>query len=207
MLTGFLVLADCSSRPENSPIPPQTVSMNSRTLAEFQTQVEQYLELRKKIVAEIPPVSEKSTAEELSAHQQALTAAIIAYRQGEKRGNMFSPEVDAAIRRILTREFSGPDGSAVIDGVKQGNPNMEGNPVQQAPTQEVKPMVTLAVNGVYNSAAPSSSVPPSLLLNLPLLPEQVRYRFVGRALILRDTEANVILDFIPDVVPDPTIPR
>jgi hypothetical protein len=50
-------------------------------------------------------------------------------------------------------------------------------------------------------------VPPSLLLKLPLLPEQVRYRFVGRAFILRDTEANVILDYIPDVVPDPSIPR
>jgi hypothetical protein len=39
------------------------------------------------------------------------------------------------------------------------------------------------------------------------LPEEVRYRFVGRALILRDTEANVILDYILDVVPDPSIPR
>jgi hypothetical protein len=50
-------------------------------------------------------------------------------------------------------------------------------------------------------------VPPSLLLKMPELPEQVRYRFVGRTLILRDTDANVILDFIPDIVPDKTIPR
>ena len=33
------------------------------------------------------------------------------------------------------------------------------------------------------------------------------YRFVGPHLILRDAEAYVILDFIRDVVPDPSIPR
>ena len=38
-------------------------------------------------------------------------------------------------------------------------------------------------------------------LQLPQLPEQVRYRFVGRDLILRDTEANVILDYIKNVLP------
>ncbi len=54
---------------------------------------------------------------------------------------------------------------------------------------------------------PVSSVPPSLLLKLPALPEQVKYAFVGRALILRDTEANVILDFIPDAIADRSIPR
>jgi hypothetical protein len=35
----------------------------------------------------------------------------------------------------------------------------------------------------------------------------VKYRFVGRDLILRDTEANVILDFIPNAIPDRSIPR
>ena len=59
----------------------------------------------------------------------------------------------------------------------------------------------------HADAAPFSSVPPSLLLKLPPLPEEVRYRFVGRSLILRDTEANVILDYIPDGVPDRTMPR
>jgi hypothetical protein len=50
-------------------------------------------------------------------------------------------------------------------------------------------------------------VPPSLLLKLPQLPNEVRYRFVGRALIVRDTEANVILDYILDAIPDRSVPR
>jgi len=67
--------------------------------------------------------------------------------------------------------------------------------------------VVVAVNGVYADAAPSSSVPPSLLLWLPPLPEGLRYGFVGRTLILSDSEASVILDFVADVVPDRSIPR
>ncbi|HET7746031.1 MAG TPA: hypothetical protein VFM29_01940, partial [Vicinamibacteria bacterium] len=80
-------------------------------------------------------------------------------------------------------------------------------PDPRNPSREVKTTFPLTVGGIYPDGAPFSSVPPDLLMKLPQLPDQVRYRFVGRALILRDTEANVILDFIPDVVPDPSIPR
>ena len=91
--------------------------------------------------------------------------------------------------------------------IKEGNPKIEGNPQPQDPTKETKQTVNIAVNVAYPDSAPFSTVPGSLLLKLPLLPDEVRYRFVGRALILRDTQANVILDYILDVVPDPTIPR
>ena len=84
---------------------------------------------------------------------------------------------------------------------------MEGNPISQDPTKRVMAPAVVAVNGVYADAAPSSSVPPSLLLRLPPLPEGLRYGFVGRTLILTDSEARVILDFAADVVPDRSIPR
>jgi hypothetical protein len=205
-LTLSLAAAACSSTPKEPIVPPQTVEMDAETLRRFQHEVEEYVELRRSALKQIPPVS-RSTAEELAAHQRALTQAIVAYRQGAKRGEIFKPDVEAAVRRTLHRAFTGPDGPALIKETKQGNPSVEGNPSPRDPTKEVKEPVALAVNTFYNSAAPFSSVPPSLLLKLPLLPEEVRYRFVGRALILRDTEANVILDYIPDVVPDPTIPR
>ncbi len=84
---------------------------------------------------------------------------------------------------------------------------MENVPNQADPTREHPESVRVAVNATYNDHAPFSSMPPTLLLKLPQLPEEVRYRFVGRDLILRDTEANVILDFIKDAVPDRSVPR
>jgi hypothetical protein len=108
---------------------------------------------------------------------------------------------------VFKEAFDSPEGPAMIEAIKQGNPRVEGVPRPNDPTRETMQQVKLGVNVVYPDGAPFSSMPPSLLLKVPALPEQVRYRFIGRALILRDTEANVILDFIRDLVPDPSIPR
>jgi hypothetical protein len=207
ILLGSLSGAACSSTSTESIAPPQTVEMDAETLRKFQHEVEEYVELRKKAVERIPPLDDKSTPTKVDAYQNALTNAIIVFRKGSKRGEIFKPEVEQAIRRTLNREFSSPQGPGLMKDIKQGNPRVEGNPLPKDPSKEARKDVTLAVNVRYPETAPYSSVPPSLLLKLPLLPPQVRYRFIGRSLILRDTEADVILDFIPDVVPDPSIPR
>src|SRR5262249_52814705 len=36
---------------------------------------------------------------------------------------------------------------------------------------------------------------------LPPLPRQLEYSFAGRALLVRDADANVIVDFLPDALP------
>jgi len=51
---------------------------------------------------------------------------------------------------------------------------------------------------------PLQSMPPSLLLNLPRLPKELEYRFVGRELVLREIPANLIVDAIPDVTASKT---
>jgi hypothetical protein len=57
------------------------------------------------------------------------------------------------------------------------------------------------VNASYPEDLPLAAVPPSLLNNLPRLPPELEYRFVNRDLILLDNSANLIVDFIRDVVP------
>ena len=44
-------------------------------------------------------------------------------------------------------------------------------------------------------------MPPTLLLKLPQLPKQVRYRFVGRHMILMDRENDLIIDYMLDALP------
>jgi hypothetical protein len=58
----------------------------------------------------------------------------------------------------------------------------------------------LRVDHSYPKDAALQSTPPSLLQNLPQLPPDVEYRFVGNALILRDVEANLIVDFLPEAI-------
>jgi hypothetical protein len=207
LILAGVVAVSCSKTPSRSLVPPQTVYMDFHTFKEFQDELEEYLELRQKVLARMRRVARKSTGAQVAAHQQAFTDAVMAARKGAKRGMIFKPEVETAFRSILQKELAGAQGVAMIKDIKQGNPDLEGNPVPQNPAREVMAPVTVSVNVVYNEAAASSSVPPSLLLKLPLLPPELSYGFVGRALILRDAEANVILDYINDVVPDPSIPR
>ena len=44
-------------------------------------------------------------------------------------------------------------------------------------------------------------MPPRLLANLYPLPEGLEYRFIDRHLVLLDSEANLMVDYILDVVP------
>jgi len=205
-LAGFLAFG-CSTNPVPSLVPPQVIEMDAETLERFLGEIDKYVLLRRSVLAHLRAATANSSAEQVSTRQRASTEAVVAYRRGKKRGNIFTRDVEAAIRRTLGREFSGPGGPAIIKGVKQGNPMDEGNPSPSDPRKDVKSTMILAVNAIYPDAAPASNVPPSLLLKLPPLPEEVRYGFIGRALILRDSEANVILDFIPGVVPAPSIRR
>jgi hypothetical protein len=61
--------------------------------------------------------------------------------------------------------------------------------------------VKLVVNGRYPDEVPVSTVPPEILQTLPKLTEDLEYRFIGRHLILLDSHAHVIADFIENAVP------
>jgi hypothetical protein len=61
--------------------------------------------------------------------------------------------------------------------------------------------VVLRVNYPYAENAELSEMPATLLAKLPQLPKEVRYRFVGRNLLLVDRESNVIIDYMPDALP------
>jgi hypothetical protein len=59
----------------------------------------------------------------------------------------------------------------------------------------------LSVNMRYPDDVPISTVPPEVLQTLPRLSEDMEYRFIGRHLILLDSHAHVVADFIPDAIP------
>jgi hypothetical protein len=202
-----LLCAGCAGTRNVGLAPEPQVDIDPSVLANFQEEVQEYVALRKRLAGQVPPLPPQSTPEQIAAHQQAFKQAIQQARRGAARGDFFKKKVEAAIRRIIQKEMRGPDHAPIVKEIQQGNPKLEGVPKESNPKAEAKEPVALRVNGDYPDEAPLSSVPPTLLLKLPQLPEEVKYRFVGRHLILRDTEANVILDFIWDAVPDRSLPR
>src|SRR5262249_12667589 len=55
-----------------------------------------------------------------------------------------------------------------------------------------------------NETLKAPRLPPLLLSALPSLPEQLEFDFSGRALILHDVDANIVVDYLDDALPEYT---
>ena len=122
---------------------------------------------------------------------QALADAIRESRVKARPGDILLPEVQPVLKRLIAEQLKGPDTLAARKAVSEGNPT---EVAEQVP-------VVVGVNAAYPIGAQRSTVPASLLLVLPALPECLRYRFVGRDLILLDDVAQIIVDFLPAATP------
>ncbi len=161
-------------------------------IKEFNEHVQKYMDLHKKIERSLPPLDKKeSDPAKIVNHQKALSAAIRAARPEARRGDIFQRDVQPVFLMIIKEQLSSGKGAtarAMILG--DGNPKSPESPAK----------VDLSVNAEYPAKAPLSTVPPSVLLSLPRLPEGLEYRFVGRHLILYDGPANLIVDVLPDAI-------
>jgi hypothetical protein len=168
----------------------RTAKLARKEIEEFSEEVEEYLEIHRKARKKLPPLSEEADAAAATTYGEKLGALIREERKGAKQGDLLNPRLAAVLRRILKAELAqGQERHLVLT---EGNPSGD---------EENNGPVKVAVNAHYIPAAPLSTVPPTLLLQLPPLPEELHYRFVGRTLILRDSIANLIVDYLPNAVP------
>lgn len=168
--------------PGTAATPPQPVNEDAKALAGFLERVNQYAAQHQKLENSLPKLSKESTPHQVDAHQRALAKLIQDARQDAKQGDIFTPESQAVIKKLIGKIFGGPDGAALKASVMDENPGVP----------------NLKVNARYPDEIPVSTIPPQLLEGLPKLPEEMEYRFVGNALILMDTHAHIIADFIPN---------
>ncbi|HKZ76751.1 MAG TPA: hypothetical protein VJ124_00400 [Pyrinomonadaceae bacterium] len=57
------------------------------------------------------------------------------------------------------------------------------------------------MNYPYPETKEIAEVPATLLLELPQLPKEVKYRFVGRHMLLVDTDYGIIVDYMLNTLP------
>jgi hypothetical protein len=151
----------------------------------FEKQVKDYIELRNKVRANAPKLSKDSTPEQIHAYRTALELSLRNARPNAKRGEFFLPATADFIRRTLKTEFQGKDRQELREQIFETE------------TQGV----VLRVNYPYAQTAELSEMPATLLTKLPQLPKELRYRFVGRNMLLVDRESDVIIDITPDALP------
>ncbi|MCU1338157.1 MAG: hypothetical protein JWO19_3738 [Bryobacterales bacterium] len=163
----------------------QDQSKKSAPSDQFQEQVAAYLKLRKMVADQLPKLKPTPSAQELADRQARLASSLAKARAGVMQGNIFTPEVATEFRRLAELALDGSDGARVHKSLKRSEP-VKG---------------TVGVNQAYPPAVPLQTMPPTLLMGLPKLPMELEYRLVGRTLILRDGEANLIIDFLPEAIP------
>jgi len=164
---------------------PPANQTEAQAIALFEARIKEYVALHEKLEASLPRLAKKHTPEQLEQSKQALGALIKTARKDAKPGEFFTPGIVVLVKRIVGVVVAGPDGKAVKASIMDENPGVP----------------KLVVNERYPTTIPLSTMPPQVLKPLPELHGELEYRFIGRRLILLDTEAEIILDFTEDVLP------
>jgi hypothetical protein len=184
--------------PLPTPPPPQTMA-DAKGLTELANKVQAYVALHQRVEAKLPKLPDRADPATVTAHQKALAEGIRKSGPRPAQGHVFVPNIQPFFKRLLAQELKGPGSAETREKVAEGNPE----PAKGLPKDpDVKPKdVPLVPYATYPVDAPVSTVPPPVLLRMPQLPKELEYRFVGKNLVLRDTVANTIVDYIPQAVP------
>ena len=187
IVTYGLLLTSVGAKPSTAQAAPSEEAKNGADFKEFMDRVQAYVNLHKSIASSLPPLRSTDQPEKIANHQRTLAQKIREARRNARRGDIFSEEARKAFRRTVREEFGGPHGQRARTTIRQGEPLKT---------------IRLHVNEPYPDGVPYTTLPPTLLLKFPKLPDQVTYRIVGRDLILLDVEANLVIDRIPDIFPE-----
>lgn len=165
---------------------PAISPADKKTIKRFEERVKQYVKLRESVKGKVPKLSKDSTPEQIAAYEKVSVEALRAARAGAKPRELFTPDVAQFIRTTLKTEFKPTEKKEIRKVVLD---------------KESTIPVPLKVNYPYPDPKEFVTMEPKVLLKLPQLPKQLKYRYVGRNLFLIDTDNNLIIDYMVDALP------
>jgi hypothetical protein len=164
---------------------PQPVNPDAAIVQDFQKRVADYQKLRKTVEGKLPRLKRTPSQEKIEHHEKELAHEIREARRLVRQGDIFSAEISSEFRRLIALAMQGQNAGRVEKSLKSAEPVR----------------LRLEINHKYPSNIPLQSTPPTLLENLPKLPPELEYRIVGHYLVLLDSKANLIVDYISNAIP------
>lgn len=158
--------------------------LDRQVLDGFQKQIRRYMKLHAEQARKGTPQRQRSDISENIVSQEALATRIRHARDDAKQGDILTPAIGAVLRRAMNPELRGDAAATTRDSIRE-----------DAPTT-----FELEVNGTYPEGASRSTTPMNVLAILPPLPQGLEYRFVDTHLVLLDVDANIVVDYIRDVM-------
>jgi hypothetical protein len=172
--------------PAQTGVSTEQQSADAAGFKEFSDRVSDYVKLHKSQEVLLPALKPTVSPEAINAHQRALSLKIREARPNAKPGDIFTPAAQKSFQDVIQSAMQGPRGANMDATLKQGAP---------------LPQMTVAINQPYPDGVPYTTVPPTLLLIFPKLPDEVVYRVVLHDLLLMDVKANLVVDVIPGIIP------
>lgn len=185
VISGLLVILLAVPPPLHASERQATADATAGTaITQFNKAIADYMALRNRLRSEVAGPVKDSTSTQVTNASDALAAGIQRARQKAQQGAMFSPAVSAMIKKQIADAIRTEKLTTVLAGIDDEK------------TLNIAPKVHLRLP----VSSQMATMPPSLLKVLPALPKELEYRILGRYVVIRDVDASLILDYIPDAV-------
>ena len=157
--------------------------LEARAMADFNASLDAYVTLHRRFVRSLGTTS-MFADDEGDMFGDELRAVLVAARPMTTQGDFFTPSMADVFRDRVDR--------ALLRGVATVPVHLyEPLPGEPAPTvNRAFPFVGVSVEW------------PALFVELPTLPPELGYAVWGRDLVLVDVRANLVLDVLPEALPD-----
>ena len=172
--------AQTSSATPGDLVPVFRVEIWADTVTDFTNRVDAYSELRRRLESRLPAVTVTDDVGQIRRGRRSLARAIRVARPGAVQGEFFTAATSARFQLVLARMMDARMWAVIMDE----NPGSFGHDI----------------DGTYPDGKTFSTMPGLLLAELPGLPDDIQFRFVGRHLILYDVRANTIIDRMPNAI-------
>ena len=156
-------------------------------LEHLQSAVAAYMTLRESVTEALPPLEISPDSEMIFLAVDAMAEAIRKARPSAKEGDVFDAESASLLRQRIRHTLQEPDCEAR---------DVLGRHDADSPPASWRPIV----HDRFDWAV-GSFVARCLIDVLPPLPEALRFRFVGRDLVLVDIDADLVIDVLTDALP------
>jgi hypothetical protein len=170
-------------------VPAQTSSISSsdqKILSDFSKQAKDYISKEHSLAADkMKPTSDVAKLEQ---QRKQVRDAVQGSRANARQGDLFTPEAAKVFRKLLANVLNGPGSAKIKSSLNHAEPG--------APAA-----FRVNVEFPNRNGQPIQSVPPTVLKVLPALPKGMEYCIAGTTLALRDSNANMVVDFLPNALP------
>ena len=177
-------LSDTARAVEQQKARISQAALDKQLVADFSERVADYMKLHEKLQKRGERQREREDIGENLVSQQALAMRIRFERDDARPGDIFTPSIAMALRRALDPELRGLAALGTRESIRDDAPEI----------------FVLVVNGDYPDRASRSTMPANVLQILPPLPAGLEYRILDNHLVLIDRDADIVVDYVLDVM-------